>query len=331
MLAPLASGDRPCDSHLFRPHQSQTVTSSTPVVIRNPRSGDGQRTQLAATLAHERGYEVLDSSGGEQTAELAAEAATRTDTVIACGGDGTLNKTVQGVLDAGRLADISLAVLPAGTGNDFADNIGVRGIEHAFEVIKTGAERRLDLGIINGQPFLNSCVGGLTAESSGQTPQGLKRRLGVLAYVLTTMSTFRTYNPSELAVSVGPDSDPVWSGEALMLLIGNGRRFPGERMSQAHMEDGLLNVVIIKDAPPLDYLSRGAADKLLRRNASHLTRLKSSHLTVRVAGDPVGISLDGEIIETTKLVVNSQPGALRFLVGPTYDPSPQEWNTATPE
>lgn len=319
------------DSHLLLLGESLTVTSPTPIVIRNPRSGDGQRTQRAATLARERGYEVLDSPGGDQTVELAAEAAERTDTVVACGGDGTLNKTVQGVLEAGRLDDVSLAVLPAGTGNDFADNIGIRGIEHAFEVIETGEERRLDLGMVNGQPFLNSCVGGLTAQSSGQTPRGLKRRLGVLAYVLTTMSTFRTYNPPELEVSVGPDTAPVWSGTALMLLIGNGRRFPGERMQQAHMEDGLLNVVIIKDAPSLDYLSQGAADKLLRRNASHLTRLSSSHLTVRVAGDPVGISLDGEMIETTKLVADCRPGALRFVVGPTYNPSPKESGARTSE
>jgi len=267
---------------------------------------------------------VLDSAGGDQTIELAAAAAMRADRVVACGGDGTLNKTVQGVQTAGRLEDVSLGVLPAGTGNDFADNIGIRGIKHAFDVLENGEERRLDLGMANGLPFLNSCVGGLTAESSGQTSRGLKRKLGVLAYVLTTMSTYRTYDPPELDVSVGPDSDPVWSGQALMLLIGNGRRFPGERMAQANMEDGRLNVVILKDAPSLDYLSHGAADRLLRRNASHLTRLKSSHLTVRVAGDPVGISLDGEMIETTTLTADCRRGALRFFVGPTYDPAPKE-------
>lgn len=300
------------------------MTDSSTVVIRNPRSGDGQRTQQAAQIATKRGYEILDSSGGDETVALAADAADRAETVVACGGDGTLNKTVQGVLSAGRLDDVSLAVIPAGTGNDFADNIGIQGVKHAFEVIEHGEERRLDLGMANDKPFLNSCVAGLTAESSGRTSRQLKRRLGVLAYVLTTMSTLRTFEAPELRVSVGPDADPTWTGEALMLLAGNGRRFPGERMKQANMEDGLINVVIIEDAPALEYLSTGAADKLLRRGASHLTRLKTSHLSVRFDGKPLQFSLDGELIETDRLSADSKAGALRFLVGPSYDPAPPE-------
>jgi YegS/Rv2252/BmrU family lipid kinase len=302
------------------------VIDSSTVVIRNPRSGDGKRTQQAAKIARSRGYEVVDSSGGQQTVDLAAEAAQRAETVVACGGDGTLNKTVQGVLRADQLDDVSLAVIPAGTGNDFADNIGIRGIEHAFRVIESGEERRLDLGMANGQPFLNSCVGGLTAESSSRTSRELKRRLGVLAYVLTTLSTMRTFEGLELKISVGSDAEPVWTGSALMVLVGNGRRFPGEGMRQANMEDGLVNVVIMEDAPTMDYLSKGAADTLLRRGASHLTRLKSAHLTVRVTGVPVQFSLDGEMFETTTLSVDSQPGALRFLVGPSYDPDPVDWS-----
>jgi diacylglycerol kinase family enzyme len=116
-----------------------------------------------------------------------------------------------------------------------------------------------------------------------------------------------------------------------MLLVGNGRRFPGERMRQANMEDGLVNVVIIEDAPTLDYLTRGAADKLLRRRASHLTRLKTAHLHVTHGGEPVTVSLDGEMIDVSELTVDSDPGAMRFHVGPGYDPDPVEWSTRTPQ
>ena len=298
----------------------------TRVVVRNPNSGDGKRTKRAKTIATDRGWDVLDSQGGEQTIELAARAAQRADTVVACGGDGTLNKTVQGVQNAGLLDDVSLGVLPAGTGNDFADNIGVRGIDHAFEVIESGECRRLDLGMANERPFLNSCVGGLTADSSAKTSRPLKRRLGVLAYVLTTLSMAREFEPLSLWVSVGPDRDPAWTGEALMLLVGNGRRFPGEQMRQANMEDGMINAVIIEDAPAIDYLSKGAADRLLRRRASHLTRIKTSHLHVTHDGDPVQFSLDGEMIETNELTVDSTPGAMQFFVGDDYDPDPVEWS-----
>jgi len=299
-----------CTRIVFSDRCESRVMSATRVVVRNPNSGDGKRTKRAKAIATDRGWEVLDSQGGDHTVELAAQAAGRADTVVACGGDGTLNKTVKGVSDAGELDRVSLGVLPAGTGNDFADNIGIRSIDHAFEVIESGETRQLDLALANGRPFLNSCVGGLTAESSAKTSPGLKRRLGVLAYVLTTLSVARDFEGLTLRVSVGPDRNPAWSGDALMLLIGNGRRFPGEQMRQANMEDGMVNVVIITDAPALDYLGKGAADKLLRRRASHLTRIKSSHLHVTHDGDPVQFSLDGEMVETNDLTVDSRPGAM---------------------
>lgn len=297
------------------------------IVVRNPQSGDGKRTRRARELALERGYEVLDSQGGAHTLELAAEAASRADTVVACGGDGTLNRTVQGVREAGRLDSVSLGVVPAGTGNDFADNIGVRGVEHAFEVIETGEERRLDIGLANGRVFLNSCVGGLTATSSARTSPDLKRRLGVLAYVLTTLSVARDFEALKLHVSAGPERDPVWTGDALMILVGNGRRFPGEQRRQANMEDGRMNVVIIEDVPKLEYLSTGAADKLLRRGASHLTRVKVPHLHVTHDGEPVQFSLDGEMVETNELEADSDPRAMSFFVGPSYNPTPEELKT----
>jgi len=293
------------------------------IVVRNPQSGDGKRTQQARRIALDRGYEVLDSDGGDHTVELAAEAAARGDVVVACGGDGTLNGVVEGVRAAGLLDDVGLGVLPAGTGNDFADNVGIRGIRHAFEVIETGEERRLDLGLANGQPFLNSCVGGLTAESSARTSGELKRRLGVLAYVLTTLSMAHDFEGLQLHVTAGPERDPVWTGDALMLLVGNGRRFPGEQMRQANMEDGRLNVVVIEDRPTLQYFSRGAADRLLRRDADYVTRLNVSHLQVTHDGDPVLFSRDGTMTETTELTADVEPRAMRFLVGPTYEPDPR--------
>jgi diacylglycerol kinase family enzyme len=93
----------------------------------------------------------------------------------------------------------------------------------------------------------------------------------------------------------------------------------------------MVNVVIIEDAPALNYLTQGAADKLLRRRARHLTRVKTSHLQVTHEGEPAQFSLDGEMIDTTDLTVDSLPGAMRFCVGAGYDPSPVEWSSETPE
>lgn len=292
------------------------------ILVRNPQSGDRKRTRLARDIAKKRGYEVLDTEGGDHTIELAAAAAGRADMVVACGGDGTLNNTVQGVRNADRLNETTMGVIPAGTGNDFADNIGIRGVRHGFDIVENGDRRQLDIGIANDRPFLNSCVGGLTAEASARTSSSLKRRIGVLAYVLTTLSLARDFKALTLHVTAGSERDPVWSGDALMLLVGNGRRFPGEQLGQANMEDGQLNIVIIEDRPKIEYFSRGAADRLLRRDADYLTRVKAPKLHVTHDGDPVQFSLDGGMIQTTDLTLETIPGAMRFAVGSSYNPNP---------
>jgi diacylglycerol kinase family enzyme len=108
-----------------------------------------------------------------------------------------------------------------------------------------------------------------------------------------------------------------------MLLIGNGRRFPGEERRQADMEDGRLNVVIIERAPAIDYLSKGAADRLLRRGASHLVRVKVPSLAVD-ASKPRQLSLDGELFERRHLEAHARRGAMEFVVGESYRPHPPE-------
>ncbi|SFR55511.1 diacylglycerol/lipid kinase family protein [Halogeometricum limi] len=315
------------------------------ILVLNPRSGDGKRSVRARTIAENRGYDVRESQTKGDTIDIARQAATeRPDTIAACGGDGTLNEVIRGVDDAGRLDDVTLGVVPGGTGNDFADNVGIRGVEHAFDVLDEGRERRLDLGSaqwtaeasaaaverVAPRPFLNSCVCGLTAEASARTSREAKRRLGVVAYVLSTLQRTRTFEGLQLDVRVGPagEREPAWSGEALMLLVGNGRRFPGEQMRQANMEDGLLNVVVVENRPALDYLRQGAADRLLRRGASHLTRLTAKHLEVD-AGTSRQFSLDGELVEGRHLRADARAGAMRFTVGASYEPSPSDPNGAT--
>jgi len=297
------------------------------VMVRNPHSGGGTDAADAHGRAASHGIEVRDSTEPGEAVTLAREAASEADQVLACGGDGTVNEVVQGVEDADALGDVELGVVPAGTGNNFARNVGVESVEHAFEVAERGECRDLDLGIADGEVFVNSCLGGLIAEASEDTGDDVKARIGSLAYALQTLSEARDYDGSTLEIRIGESHDPAWEGDAMVLLVGNGRRFLGTGRGQANIEDGLLEVVIVEDAPAIDYLAGDALGRLLHHTPEHLTQLTTTELVVATTDRPMSFSFDGETEERSQLDARVRPGAMRFRVGEAYEPEPSAWPT----
>lgn len=297
------------------------------VVVLNPASGTGDHTERVHRLAREYDATVVETEGEGDAVELAAAAARDgAELVAGAGGDGTLNEVVRGLLAAEATDDVVFGVIPTGTGNNFAGNIGVGSIEEAFAVIDEGEQRTIDLGVADDRPFLNSCVGGLTAEASQDTTPSLKADLGVVAYVLNTVRQAVDFEGTPLRIETDGPGHGTWEGTALLLLVGNGRRFPTRGQTQADMEDGLLDVAIIEDPPRSEVagLARSAAvERLLGGEGDHVTRLKAPGLTVRVdSDDPATFSLDGEMLTTTELHVQTRPETLRLRVGDQYDPHP---------
>lgn len=301
---------------------------SETVIIYNPQSGSGTHADTVGARADLFGYAL-------QRTEHAGEAITLTEaavedgysTVVAGGGDGTVNEVVRGIDRADAFDDVTFGVLPLGTGNNFAKQVGVTDLETAFSVLEDGARRRIDLGRATGRPFVNSCVAGLTATSSSETSSAMKSRIGELAYVLTTLRTAADFEPLRLTIDSGAGDDHTspWTGEALCVMVGNGRRFTTDGTTQADMEDGLFEVAIIKDVATLDLMSDTVLERLLGRGSTHIDRFRTSSLTITGhSSDPVRFSLDGEIIQQRELVVDVQPRTLRLAVGEEYDPTPTD-------
>jgi YegS/Rv2252/BmrU family lipid kinase len=257
---------------------------------------------------------------------LAAEAADAGfSTVVAAGGDGTVNEVLHGIDRANAFGEVDFGILPLGTGNNFAEQIGIPDLDTAFAVLADGDRRRIDLGYANDRLFVNSCVAGLTAESSSETPSDMKRRFGVLAYVLTTLRTVSDFEALRLTVDieiVGQDTQ-AWAGDTLCLMVGSGRRFPTSGTSQAHMEDGLFDFVVIEDVSPLDLMSDTVVERLLGRDSASIQRFKSASLGITIDNPAATrFSLDGEIIRERELSLTVRPQTLTVAVGETYDPTP---------
>lgn len=292
------------------------------VVIVNPNSGSGDHVDAIREGSESRGYTV-ELTGAEGEAVDLARAAARggASTVVAAGGDGTVNEVVRGIDHADALDRVTFGVVPVGTGNNFAKNIGIPDAETAFAVLEDGERRRIDLGRADGNLFVNSCIAGLTADSSGETSVEMKNRLGVLAYVITTLRSVPDFESLRLAVEIS--GAEAWTGEAICVLIGNGRRFTTAGGAQANMEDGLLDVTIIEDVSALDLMSDTVGEQLLGRDAEHVVHSQASALDITIRNPKsVRFSLDGEIVQRKRLTVGVEPGALTVAVGETYDPDP---------
>ena len=163
-----------------------------------------------------------------------------TETIFVWGGDGMVQRCV----DAMAGSDVRLAIIPAGTANLFASNLGIPDdIAEAVQVGLNGTERTLDVGKMNGERFAVMAGAGLDARMIRDVDGGPKDRFGRLAYIWAASKNLRM-EPFKARVEVNGD---LWyKGDASCLLIGNvGALFGGvEAFESARPDDGELEVGI---------------------------------------------------------------------------------------
>lgn len=283
------------------------------LVVINPASSRGdtaRETARIATVFTRRGlaHEIVRTEHRGHAAELVREHGPGFDAVVAVGGDGTLHEVVQG-LDLERHR---LAVIPRGSGNDFAwMNEWPCDLEACADRIAAGGERRIDLGTWNGGRFHTSIGVGFEAQVNHESRR-IKRLRGTaiyLAALLRTLSDLRTYN-ARIAWEGGE-----WSGEMLLASIGNGRRVGGAFLltPAARNDDGMLDICFAPQmslARLLGILPRTFTGTHIRMRPVQVQRSASIRIEA-AAGFPVHV--DGEMVglEIARLDLGVAPGVLR--------------------
>jgi diacylglycerol kinase (ATP) len=222
------------------------------------------------------------------------------ESIVAAGGDGTMNEVLNGIGDAPEgFARSRLGVLPLGTVNVFAREIGLPlRIERAWETLQRGRETCLDLpcvefsanGVRRRQYFIQLAGAGLDARAIELVTWPLKKKIGPLAYVIAGIQALRGRLPKITARIDGQNA----TGE--LILIGNGRYYGGplEIFPQADLRDGLLDICILSRANWLTLL-RCASGLIARQKlpASTTQRFRASafELTSDISAS---FELDGE-------------------------------------
>ena len=234
---------------------------------------------------------------------LAADAARRgVDVVAAAGGDGTVNEVVNG-LDG---YDVPLGVIPVGTANDFARQVGIPAdADHAMDVILQRKPRRLDTASLNGRRFLNVSTAGVGAQATAETPAEVKESLGPIAYAISGMRKFADLRAQHARFAGDGFS---YEGEFLMFAVGVTRSSGGGTMvtPMASATDGLLDLCIV------ERMSRGdfARMALLVKRGEHIgqdgvqyVQLKSVAIEAR---EPIAVNVDGEVSDAKRLVYRAR-------------------------
>jgi YegS/Rv2252/BmrU family lipid kinase len=226
------------------------------LVILNPSAGRGAGARLRSQIEerlHTNGleFELVTTTGPGHARRLAREAASKgRELVVAVGGDGTSNEVLNGLMqaDAG-VGGTSMAVIPIGTGNDFAFGAGIpMNLDEACRVAAHGRRRLLDVGRIdadNEEPrFFGNGVGvGFDAMANIESRK-IKRLRGSLLYLVAALRTLAFYYQAPQTEIRIDDQELIQP--SLLISVMNGRRMGGAfyMTPGSEMDDGLFNYCI---------------------------------------------------------------------------------------
>ena len=221
--------------------------------IYNPAAG--RRTAKASLsdvveVFSRQGYEITvhPTQGRGDATRTVLEDGGGFDRVVCCGGDGTLNETVQGLLALPADKRPVLGYIPAGTTNDFSRTLELpRTLPELAEAAGAGAPRPIDVGEAAGRPFTYVAAFGLFTDVSYSTPQANKNLLGHFAYLLEGMGRLASIPSYHMKVST-PEGKEV-EGDFIYGMVGNTVSVGGLvnlPRDKVLLDDGRFEVILIR-------------------------------------------------------------------------------------
>ena len=293
--------------------------ANTLLFIVNPRAGRTRSTApLFDAVAHfcASGYlvDLRLTQAREDATRLARELGGKFDAVVCCGGDGTLNETVTGLMDLP--SPPPLGYIPAGSTNDFAASLHLpdQPLE-AARVITASGGRPLDVGSFNGRPFIYVASFGAFTRASYSAPQNVKNDLGHLAYILEgvkDLSTLRPYRASLATEEECFDGEFVFGAVTKATSVGGLVKL---KEDQVCLDDGLFELLLIPNPKSIADLQGLARSLLLQDFTGGGVIFRHVHtLTVQTPED-LPWALDGEFDPGgAQVEIHSLHRRLTFLI-----------------
>ena len=283
--------------------------------IVNPAAGNGfaQITmQNLEALLHQKkiDYRIYRTEEAGHATKIAAELACSKEVtaVVSVGGDGTAGEVAAGLTGT----DMPMAIIPAGTGNDFIKSAGIpNNPVKAFEILLSGQKSRIDTGTVNDRFFLNVCGTGFDVTVLDYAESEKTKHRGLTPYFLGLIKAIFHYRSVNLKLT----ADGVYEeGEHLICSIANGRYIGGgiPICPVAEIEDGKLDLVVIRNVRKWQipfYLPGLMMSRALKFRITRHQRVSS----VEIEGTDMRINIDGDILPVSRAVFRVRPASLTLI------------------
>lgn len=287
------------------------------IFIVNPVAGNGRAREAWERVENLikgifNNYDVAFTSHPLHAVEIARDAVkSGYDTVVSCGGDGTLNEVINGTIGS----NVKVGLIPTGTGSDFGKTLGIRGIEKAIEVIKNGKSEKIDVVKVDygdgkdSRYFVNILEIGFGAEVMNYVNSHKKgRKYSFILGILSVIWKLQKFNARF-------DTDSSQEMKTIEVIIANGKYFGGGMFASpiSSIDDGFLDVHVLKPVSRIATLSRMRdliSGEYISKGYSYDFRAKSFIYN----GDGNLFEMDGEVIGHTPLRVTVMERALNFLI-----------------
>jgi diacylglycerol kinase (ATP) len=290
-------------------------------IIFNPAARGEKAKKFKSYVEKMKGAWVLKPTTGPGVARALASDAVKEgfETIVAAGGDGTLNEVLNGIADMpGGLNRVRMGVLPLGTINVFARELKLPlNVRNIWPVLERGNETRLDVGCAEFQSdgktvsrhFIQIAGAGFDARAIELVSWELKKKLGPAAYVFAGLQALSSKQP-QIEISNGTVTE---TGE--FILIGNGKLYGGSfpLLHKSDLQDGVLDAIVFKNLnwPSLPgHLWDWLSGKLYKPGGS--TYLQGATFTLTSQARAV-LQLEGELAGELPAKITVLPRALRVL------------------
>lgn len=265
--------------------------------IINPIAGVRPKDEIPELIhevfqpAEDYDLDIRFTEYGGHASVLAQEAVRKgIDTVVAIGGDGTINETGRSLVGT----PVKFGIVPMGSGNGLARHIQLPlNISHALECIRDGHSEAFDYGTVNDHIFFCTAGVGIDAQVSAKFAESGKR--GPITYLRSFIELLSDYQPSTYEIYT---DDGEVKEQAFLVAIGNASQWGNNAFitPQASMQDGLLDITLVKPCPLIEvpHMAMQLFTKQLYSNP-HVLSFRSSHIRI-VMPQPDVVHVDGEPI-----------------------------------